>query len=253
MAAHTTPEATYTFVLRHIAQQINATNTEIGSAGNTWAKGLKRQFPAVAPYANRAREALGIQSIGRTSGAKRIVRINPEKYEALCASLGVVPHYNEGAIKVDGAKPPKKRRGRKRQVKAIAATDTIPAPFVYRGVRCRVTRSAGIRNGGYAWIGTLDGKYVGSGRGSGDPLKRGDMHRHLDALLGPMVPDNGIDSDRVGRGVAANPDGAVTALAELAWDVMAFHGITRIVVSPGGVDYDMRVVTTKTLTRGGGK
>ena len=250
MTAHTTPEATYSWVLRHVAKQIHATNEEINAAGQLWAAGLGHKFPAIAPYANRAREALGIQSLGRSVGPERIVKIHTDQYEALCASLDVTPHYNEGAIKVDESRPPKKRR--KRRIKAIVATATIPDTFTYRGIRCRVNRGAGILHGEYAWIGTLKGKYVWSGRASDDPLQRGDMHRQLDALLGPMVPDNGIDSTRVGRGVAANPEDAITALAELAWDVMAFHGITRISLSPDSVDYDMQVVTTKTLVRGGG-
>ena len=239
----TTPDATYAWILRHIAAHIWITNKEVAAEGTAWAADRGLQFPSVSNYANRAREALGIVSLGRSTGTNRPISIDPIRYEALCDSLDIAPRYTPGTIKIQNAKV--RRNTRTGCAKPIRDSDTTPESFTHRGVRCRVVRSRGVhKDGSYGWVGMCGTNYVWSGRA----VDAAEVQEHLDALTPAKTPVQEPVQEPA-NGVLDNPEEAIMSLAALAWEVMAAHGITRLDLTPDSVNYDVAVTVTRTLGR----
>ena len=229
-----TPMTTYAWVLAHLARNMWASNTDIAEAGQRWARKRDRAFPAtVHSHALQAREALGIVRLERRArGRKRAITLDAERYEAMCASLNVEPRYGKNVTLLgdpkDAAPPTKTARAPK--VTDWTHYGDCPVCGAHTGIACRFGKAGDL--GGSDRGLAHDDRLMAEGNGRAEAVS---------TRRTPTPTSTVLDVEE-----------AVQSLAELAWDVMARHGLLVLTITSDGIDYEaeIRTTVTRSLSRG---
>ena len=268
----------YDWVIRTIAGAMWLTNPELKEQGLQWSESLGfTGFPQVGIPAGRAREALGILSMGRIRGPDREITLEEEKYQSMCQALGVVPNFGNRVKSTtgDAHKIATSKRETFAEVISQPAMSEIteeetPDPVRHRGVYCSVQRRRGKTNAGYSWKAQVGRNYVCSWRAHAEDiplliddalaagpndkirmkietlvaqaaLKSGSVPSVAVAPVAPVAPIAPASTDPASTALEA-----IESLSSLVWDVMASHGIVALSFTPDGLDYEIEVRSTVT-------
>lgn len=226
-----TAEAVADFTLRALAERVWLTNRDliklVGAEAHSC--GFPSGPQSINNPARDAREALGILKVGRgVCGPDRAVTVDAPTYHAMCASLGVTPQWSPSVM-------------------AATAVD-----WALWGT-CSV---CGAPRGGPCRFSVKRGELAGKARGlpHHDRKPAGKSARKAPPKPTPTpvpAPAPTRDTTRTVETPDAIAD-AVKALSELAWDVMARHGIVALSLTADSVDYEaeVRTTVTRSLRRG---
>lgn len=230
-------------VIRCLAQTPQLSNAAIKKFMAKWADAHDVTPYSIDRFAADARRFLGIASMRGQPKGNRTAVVDWAVYSAACDEIGIRPGPGHDRLiytVAPGASPPPSWPA---QFTVVVGTDRIKV-----GVR----RDHGFAQNGYSWRARdAQGGTVWCGRAH-TPAEAREAVTAAMGLPGTETTDEVTDASGtatatqgdVPESIQARRTEFIDTLASLAWDGMEAHDIECITITPDGVEFEARVVTT---------